>query len=252
MIRESRLLLQYGFAHGFSTRAGGVSATPFDALNLGRAVGDASASVEENHRRLASRVGYEAARLFETSQVHGAAVRVIDKGDRVVEVRAVKADALVATGGGDAIGVRTADCVPILVGDPELGAVAAIHAGWRGVVGGVIGAGVRALCDASGAPASRLVCAIGPHIRAESFEVGPDVAHAITVATPGTEVVIARSPRPHVNLATAVRAQLASLGLEDARIDDVGGDTFASPREFFSHRRDGERSGRHLSVIVAR
>lgn len=252
MIRQSDLLRANGFAHGFATRVGGVSAPPFDTLNLGRTLGDDPASVEENHRRLAAEVGYDVARLFECSQVHGASVRSIGEDDLVSGVRAVEADALVVTRPGDAIGVRTADCVPILVADPVSGAVAAIHAGWRGFVAGVIGAGVGALCERSGATHERLLCAIGPHIRLDSFEVGHEVAHAVAAASLGAEVVLPREPRPHVDLATGVRAQLAELGLERDRIDDVGGDTFADEVTFYSHRRDGARSGRHLSVIVAR
>lgn len=249
---RSRLLSEHGIAHGFSTREGGVSAPPFDALNLARTVGDDAAAVAENHRRLAADVGYDVARLFETSQVHGAVVRAIEAGDRVDVVRDVRADALVAPRAGDVVGVRTADCLPLLLADPESGAVAAIHAGWRGVVAGVVVAGLEALCARSGAPASRLVAAIGPCIRAESFEVGAEVAEQLAAVSHGTPVVVAREPRPHVDLVRAVLAQLEALGVPRASIDDVGGDTFADPARFFSHRRDADRSGRHLAVIVAR
>lgn len=249
---RSPLLARHGIAHGFSTRAGGVSAPPFDALNLARTVGDDAAAVAENHRRLAMDIGCDVARLFEATQVHGAAVRVVEERDEVASVREVRADALVATRAGDAIGVRTADCLPLLIADPESGAAAAIHAGWRGVVAGVVPAGIEALRARSGAPASRLVAAIGPCIRAASFEVGDEIAQQIAAVAPGADVVIPRAPRPHVDLARAVIAQLASLGLERASIDDVGGDTFADPARFFSYRRDAARSGRHLAVIVAR
>lgn len=249
---RSALLARHGFAHGFSTRRGGVSAPPFDSLDLGRTVGDDPAAVEENHRLLAMDVGYEVARLFETSQVHGGAVRAIEAGDEVRAVRAVEADALVATRAGDAVGVRTADCIPVLVADPGSGAVAAIHAGWRGVVAGVVGAGVRGLAARAGAPASRLVAAIGPCIRAASFEVGEDVARRIAEVAHGADVIVPGDPRPRVDLVRAVVAQLSALGLPRDAIDDVGGDTFAEPERFFSHRRDAARSGRMLSVIVAR
>lgn len=249
---RSALLARHGFVHGFSTREGGVSAAPFDSMNLARTVGDDAAAVAENHRRWAVEVGYDVARLFETSQVHGAVVRAIEIRDEVTSVREVRADALLATRGGDAVGVRTADCLPLLVADPESGAVAAIHAGWRGVVAGVVTAGIAELQERSGAPASRLIAAIGPCIRVASFEVGPEVAEQLAAVAPGAAIVIAREPRPHVDLVRAVVAQLEQLGIERGSIDDVGGDTYAEPARFHSYRRDAERSGRQLSVIVAK
>jgi YfiH family protein len=249
---RSQLLEKHGFLHGFSTRAGGVSQPPFDALNLGRAVGDNADSVRENHRRLALEIGYDVARLFETSQVHGASVRLVDsRDDDVALMREESADALVTTSAGDAIGIRTADCTPILIADPESGGVAAIHAGWRGVVAGVVAAGVRTLEEACGATASRFIVAIGPCIRAASFEVGDEVAAQIAAVAHGADVVIPRVPRPHVDMVRAVVAQLEALGIPGASIDDLGVDTFAEPARFFSHRRDAHASGRHLSVIVA-
>ncbi|WP_268921253.1 peptidoglycan editing factor PgeF [Sandaracinus amylolyticus] len=248
MVIRSALLSRAGFAHGFATRVGGVSAPPFDSLNLGRSVGDDLAAVEENHRRLAREVGYDVARLYETSQVHGAAVRAVSAGDDVTSVRRVEADALVAAGEGIAVGVRTADCIPVLVADEASGRVAAIHAGWRGVVANVVPRGIEAL----GAPASGLVCAIGPCIRAASFEVGEDVAEQIQAVARGEDVIERGFAKPHVDLVRAVIAQLAELGVARGRIEDVGGDTFAEDARFFSHRRDGGKSGRMLSVIVAR
>jgi hypothetical protein len=145
------------------------------------------------------------------------------------------------------VGVRTADCVPILVGDLESGAVLAIHAGWRGVVAGVVPAGLSKLGGRA------LVAAIGPHIRGPSFEVGPDVKDQIAAAG-GVDVVVGTSPagRPLVDLCRAIRAQLARAGVDEAHVDDVGGCTLTEPARFFSFRRDGQRSGRHLAVIVAR
>lgn len=251
VILTSALLCAHGFAHAFSTRRGGVSAPPFDALNLGRAVGDDAAAVAENHARLARAAGYEPARLFETSQVHGAGVHVL-AGASVEATRAIEADALLARVPGDAVGVRTADCVPVLVGDPETGAALAVHAGWRGVAARIVPLAVRRLLEVTGAPAARLVLAIGPHIRLRAFEVGDEVAAAIAAASEPGVVVRDLGPRPHVDLARAVRVQLSALGVEPERVDDVGGCACDEPERFYSHRRDGARSGRMLSVIVAR
>jgi hypothetical protein len=248
---QSPLLREAGFAHGFSLRTGGVSRRPFDSANLGRAIGDDPEDVAENHRRLAPRIGYSVDALYESSQVHGAGV-VDPISDRtVLDVRATQADALIARRAGDAVGVRTADCVPVLIGDVRSGAAAAIHAGWRGVVAGVTRAAVQGLTS-RGSRATDLVVALGPHIRAERFEVGMDVAEQIRGSAFGAEVVVGESAagKPLVDLTRALRAQLHALGIE--RVDDVGGCTLAEPERFFSYRRDGAASGRHLAVIVAR
>lgn len=242
---RSQLLLDAGFAHGFGTRLGGASAPPFDSLNLGRAVGDAADSVAENHRRLAAAIGYS--EVFETTQVHGVSVAHITPASDSMALRAFSADAMVSRSPGIALGIRTADCIPILIADPRSGAVAAVHAGWRGVVGRVA---ERAI-DALDVPTERLIVAIGPHIRAESFEVGLDVAEQIQAAA-GDEPVIRRGRLLTVDLTRALTHQLRSVGVRAAQIDDVGGDTYSDSERFFSYRRDGGRSGRHLSVIVAR
>lgn len=240
---RSELLSRHGFAHGFSTRMGGVSEGAFASLNLGRTVGDDPEAVAENVRRFATAIGADVDHLFEVSQVHGHTVARVSAQSEVLEVRRIEADALVTGTSGAAVGVRTADCVPILIADRDRGAVAAVHAGWRGLVAGVIGAALEAL----GADSKAVVVAIGPHIR--QFEVGEDVAAEIAAAC-GPSVIVERSPRPHADLARAARLQLTARGVRE--IDDVGGCTLRESARFFSHRRDAGVTGRHLSAIVAR
>lgn len=251
---RSPLLSRYGLLHGFSLRTGGVSAPPFDSLNLGRLPGDDPAAVAENHRRLGAAVGYAAGQLFEVSQVHGRAL--LEPGaDDVPEVfRGQEADALVSLRAGTPIGVRTADCMPVLLADPETGAVAAAHAGWRGVVAGVVPAAVEALCGRAAAPPARLVAAMMPHIRACCFEVGDEVVAQLQAGLDpedAARMAVPRTPRPHADLTVVVRAQLRRAGLSPERVDDVPGCTCCEPERFFSYRRDGAASGRHLAVIVA-
>jgi len=233
-----------GFPHGFATRAGGVSEGPYATANFGK--GDDAARVAENVRRFAKGVGFEASELRQVTQVHGA---------RVVEASALRdaaareeADALVlrleSEGGARAIGVRVADCVPILAGSRTRG-VAAIHAGWRGVVSGVIGAALGAL------NADDAIAAIGPCIGPCCFEVGADVAAQIATAC-GEPRVIAHchGDKAHVDLRLAVRAQLRTYGV--AEVEDVPGCTRCDAARFFSYRRDGQQSGRHLAAIALR
>ncbi len=172
------------------------------------------------------------ATVIQVKQVHGA------RAVLAAEAAGQEADALVGRAGDGAVGVRVADCVPVLVADPASGAVAAIHAGWRGVVGGVLGAGVELLGGRG------LVAAIGPCIGACCFEVGRDVGQKLGF------VVREAGDKAYVDLRAAVRAQLRGLGLDDGAIDDVAGCTRHEGERFHSYRRDGANSGRMLAAIA--
>ena len=245
-ILRSELLEKAGFAHGFSLRTGGVSRGRFASLNLGRGLGDDDANVTENHRRFAEAVGFVPGALFEVSQVHGRRVRELEPGEQPELVRQEEGDALVARRPGLAVGIRVADCMPVLLAHPPSGDVAAVHSGWRGVEQRIVSAAV----DTLGHPPAELLVAIGPHIRQPSFEVGEEVARRLeVVAGPGEAVVDRRPPKPHVDLTAIVRRELEALGI--GAVDDLGGCTFEEPDRFFSYRRDRE-TGRHLAAIVAR
>lgn len=257
-VLRSPLLAALGVAHGFNLRTGGMSEGAYASLNLGRAVGDVPAHVAENHRRFAGAVGYADGALFETSQVHGAGVHVVEAGSAsgagVRDVRRIEADALVAPPGGLGIGVRVADCAPVLLYDVRSGAVAALHAGWRGTVAGVIEAGLTALLAHSSGDASALRAAVLPHIRRCCFEVGEDVAQTLVEASPDRrdDVVDRSRSKPHVDLTAIIVQKLRARGVLEGSIDVVAGCTRCEPERFFSYRRDGKQSGRHLAAIVSR
>ncbi|MGB5812549.1 MAG: laccase domain-containing protein, partial [Polyangiales bacterium] len=113
-VRRSRLLARFGFRHGFAERTGGVSAPPFDTLNLGLDLGDSDAAVSENRQRFASSLGVAAERLFEQRQVHGTESREVQASDRASEILGLEGDALLTRVAGVAVAARTADCVPLL------------------------------------------------------------------------------------------------------------------------------------------
>jgi hypothetical protein len=222
----SPLLESAGFPHGFSTR--------------GADVGDFGARFAS-----AARLGAQA--VHQVKQVHGAAV-VVARGS-LDDTWQNEADAVVARGGAGprAVGVRVADCVPLLVGDPSSGSVAAIHAGWRGVVAGVIARAFDAL-----APAGRVVCAVGPCIGPCCFEVGRDVAAQIAGATADDVVARRQGDKAWIDLRRAVRLQLQHIGVESQQVDDVPGCTFCDAERFFSYRREKGTNGRHLAAISTR
>jgi YfiH family protein len=245
-VLRSSLLSGAGFAHGFATRRGGVSPVPFDSLNFRVAGSERPENVAENLRLLAEEVGFSPAELQLVDQMHGARVFVAEGG--VAAREPDEADAIVL--GGRAVGgVRVADCVPVLVGDLFSGRAVAIHAGWRGIEAGIVGAALAALGDSRRAR----VAAVGPCIGPCCFEVGVDVAERIARAAGDRAVVVGTSgDKAHVDLRRAVRSQLRMHGMGASEVEDVEGCTKCDERRFFSFRRDGEASGRHLAVIVAK
>jgi polyphenol oxidase len=215
-------------------------------------VGDDDGLVQENLERTVAALALDSNRLYWLCQAHGCDVRVVRPHDTVSAVRQHHGDGLVAGIAEHACAVRVADCVPLLVGDRQSGMVAAIHAGWRGVVARVVESTLAALRAELGAPGD-LVVAIGPHISTAAFEVSEDVATDLNAAA-WMDHVVDRTfgPKPHVDLGRILRAQLAAAGVSGDQVDEVAGCTVSDAERFFSFRRDGPRSGRHLAAIVAR
>jgi YfiH family protein len=247
----SALLTQAGFSHAFFTRRGGVSAPPWDSLNFAASTGDDPAAVQANVARAATLLGVRAERIYFLSQVHGTDAQVLHGDEDRGEVLRRVGDITLSRTPGVACGVRSADCVPILIGDRESGAVVAIHSGWRGTVANAARAGVEALRSFAGARGD-LAAAIGPHIERCCFEVGHDVAEQLAAASPLGRAAVIEGDRPHVDLRIVVRAQLEAEGIASSSIDDVPGCTVCERERFHSYRRDGQRGGRMLSAIVPR
>jgi purine-nucleoside/S-methyl-5'-thioadenosine phosphorylase / adenosine deaminase len=249
MIVTSPLLVEAGVRHGFSTRRGGVSEGRYATLNVGGKWGDDPEKVEHNRKRLAAAGGFDWNVLHTAKQVHGARVAVVVEGVDKARVADTEADALVSVVPGTAVGVYTADCVPILYADDE-GRVAAAHAGWRGTVKGVAQAAVEALVSV-GARRERIRAAVGPSICARCFEVGEEVAEAFDKLTPDA-VIRAPGQKPHVDLQLANKLLLLLAGLREDRIDAAPPCTLHEPDRFFSFRRDGAGIGQQVSFVVSR
>lgn len=243
----SSLLTQHGFRHAFFTRLGGASSGPFASLNFSFAVGDRSECVDANLRLAARTLGVDVSRLYFASQVHGRDVVEIRGHEEQRRIVFTEADAVVSAATDVACAVRTADCLPVLLADPLTGRTAAVHAGWRGLVAHVLEAALRVLAPAT---TSSCIAAIGPHISATAFRVADDVALQLQAACPEATPVRRNGNEVYVDLRWTARAQLHALGLQPANIDDVMGCTYSDPERFFSYRRDGKVSGRHLSAIV--
>ncbi|MCP5285628.1 MAG: peptidoglycan editing factor PgeF [Burkholderiaceae bacterium] len=227
-----------------STRAGGVSGGPYAALNLGVAVGDKPAAVAANRERFAGALN--GAQPLWLRQVHGA--KVVKADAAALAAAAPEADAAWTDEPGVACVVQVADCLPVLLAHPQGRGVAAAHAGWRGLAGGVIDAAVVALCEGTGADPGDLLAWLGPCIGLAAFEVGADVLDAFAddaaffVHTPRAN----GDARWHADLAGLARRRLFRLG--PRRVHGGGWCTVNDPSRFFSYRRDGV-TGRLAAAI---
>jgi hypothetical protein len=239
--------------HGFTTRAGGVSQPPFASLNLGGKWGDRPEDVGENHRRLLAAAG--ARRMYQVSQVHGVRVVQVRPCDDPDEVAATPADGLCTNEPGLSVAVHVADCTPILLACPRTGAVAALHAGWRGTALGMARAGVEAMVRYFGCRPHELRAALGPCIGPCCFEVGPEVVAAFVAATARAwenGCVVKGPAKEHIDLRRVQQLELEALGLAPENIDVSRDCTHCDPcGRFFSFRGSRGKTGQSVGFAVA-
>ena len=238
--------------HGFFTRCGGVSEGIHASLNCGLSGYFDDAEVTENRRRVAEQIGVLPENLLSCLQVHSPDVVTITqawkKADRP------KADAMVTKEKGIALGILTADCLPVLFVDSRAGVIGAAHAGWRGAISGVIDNTVKAM-ETLGASRRDIVAALGPCIWQNSYEVGPEFPASFLAEDPANEKYFRpafRSDHYMFDLPGYVMAKLCALGIRD--VEPSPADTYADETHFFSYRRDCQRDagggGRLISVIA--
>ena len=225
----------------FSTRRGGVSAAPWDTLNLSEGVGDDASSVRVNRARLLAALGLDPSAIAFATQVHGARVLA-----PAAPGLAGTGDALVTRSADVVLAVGAADCLPLLAWDRQGRAVAAVHAGWRGLVAGVVPQALSVLARIGVAPGD-LAVALGPRIGPCCFAVGADVAARFT-----SGFVRGESGRTTIDLAAVARQQLEAAGVDPALVRDLGHCTACDPDTWFSHRRDRGRTGRAWGLVSLR
>lgn len=224
-----------------TTRLGGVSDGPYHSLNLAQHVGDEPDCVVENRRRLRKQLGLDVEPLW-LNQVHGSQVVRVDQLSEQLDPPV--ADAAVCDQAGAACAILTADCLPVLFASADGSRVAAAHAGWRGLAGGVLEATIAALAI----PTRQLLAWLGPAIGPDHFEVGPEVRAAFMSLDPSAATAFRINQRGRWQ---ADLYRLARQHLNRAGIDAVyggGRSTFAEAEAFFSYRRDGQ-CGRMATLI---
>lgn len=223
-----------------TTRAGGVSAPPFDGFNLGDHVGDDPAAVAANRKRLVTAIGLGDNHVVWMNQVHGDRVVVVDgPADGAVD----HTDALVTTTPRLALAVVTADCVPVLMADARAGVVAAVHAGRVGAQKGVV---VRAVEEmiAAGAHAEDISVLLGAAVSGRNYEVPAAMADQVEAALPGSRTKTSRDT-PGLDLRAGITRQLTGLGVMAIDVDPR---CTVQDHSLFSHRRDAP-TGRLASLV---
>ena len=242
---RSSLFEQYDFTALFTLRHEGVSPPPFDSFNFGYGLGDAERNIEQNLHIL-----QHAAELpglpHQLIQVHGTE-HYLAEGPGYMH--SDEADILISNQPGTALGVRTADCLPVMLADPEAGIIAAVHAGWRGTAAAVVNRALDEMLK-QGAIADKIIASLGPCIGPCCFKIGEDTAQQLSASCSGSDSHILRSPEPHADIKAINRLQLLTAGIDASRIEMLGACTACHPEHYFSYRRDGKKSGRHLGVVA--
>ncbi|MER7151416.1 peptidoglycan editing factor PgeF [Streptomyces lydicus] len=230
-----------GAHFAFTDRWGGVSAAPYDQLNLGGAVGDDPGAVRTNRALAAAELGLDPAAVVWMNQVHGRDVAVVDGPWRDADVPCV--DAVVTARRGLALAVLTADCTPVLLADPAAGVAGAAHAGRPGLVAGVVPAVVDAMVELGAEPA-RILARTGPAICGRCYEVPEAMRSDVAAVVPEAHATTGWGT-PAVDVTAGVRAQLAAAGVavrEDSHI------CTRESADHFSYRRD-RTTGRLASYV---
>jgi YfiH family protein len=241
-----------GFTNAFSTRTGGCSPMPQDALNLAGFNEDAAENIHENRRRFLSLLEGDWT-LTACWQVHSADVRVVhDRRDARNDTE--HCDALVSIAPNILLGIKTADCVPVLLADTRTGAMAAVHAGWRGTLASIVGRSLATMSEMYGTSAADVRAAIGPAAGACCYEVGSEVVDAFheRFAEAGALFTPTRAGHARVDLQRANRDQLIAAGVPAEAIHSAPLCTMCRTDLFFSYRREKSlygRTGRLMSVI---
>jgi YfiH family protein len=227
--------------HGFSARHGG--------LNLGFAAWDSADNVAANRRRFLAALRIPTEGLATVSQIHSAECHIIKDSVHQWDPR-TRGDALLTCEPGIAAAVLVADCFPVLVADPRSGAVAAVHAGWRGTLGRILSKTFETMHRSFGVDARDALVAIGPGIRKCCLEVGPEVDDAFKAAFPGRPLSAPRGDRHMLDLPLTLAAQLSEAGVPAHNVFDLGLCTRCQPADFFSYRAEGKLAGRLMAVIA--
>ena len=236
-------------AHAIFTRQGGLSPAPWDSLNVGGTVGDERGRVLENRYRAFRALGRDPRSMFDVWQVHSADV-VITQAPHLSQPLEFKADAILTDRLGVTLFMRFADCVPILLHDPQKGLIGIAHAGWQGTVKKIAKATVEAMQAAYGSNPADILAAVGPSIGPDHYEIDSDVIERVRATFDGDSDALLPSHDGHVyfDLWAANRLTLEQAGV--GQVEVAGLCTACAPDDWYSHRAQKGKTGRFGALIA--
>jgi polyphenol oxidase len=235
-----RSLARTGVICGFTTRSGGVSLSPFDSLNLGTGTPDRGESVGKNYRILYDSIPIREEQAALMRQVHSATVQVVERGGVSDDT-----DGLLTATPGVLLGVRVADCVPVLLYDPRRRAAGAIHCGWRPIVAGILENALQRMRSEWDSRPEEVLAALGPSAGPCCYEIGEEVAARLAPSS-----VLCRNGSRYADLHAEITLRLRSAGMKNEHIESIPHCTICNNALYFSHRRDGVLSGRMMGYIL--
>ena len=252
---QSELLAQFDFlSHSFCTRLGGVSPDPFSSLNISVKEGDTEDNVSRNREIIAASLGFASEKLILANQVHGDIFYVPSDHDFPRGGKFPECDAFTTKDAGFVLGIKTADCVPVLLIDGKKKIISAIHAGWKGTALAIAAKGVREMQRQWGSKAYDIWAAVGPSIGPCCYEVDESIRCEFITAGSKVDPFKPSANKDHwtLDLISANRLQLQNEGVPARQIETADICTCCDGEHFFSYRRDGEQTGRQLSFIMLR
>jgi polyphenol oxidase len=240
-----------GLHHGFSTRHGGVSSISESSFDLGQAPWAVTEITRDNRRRFISALHLEEMALATLHQVHSGNFIIIREKNG--QGNPSEGDALITQVKKVALAVMVADCLPVLVADPVARVIAAIHAGWKGILAHVVEETIAGMKNSLGVRESDLIVAIGPGIRTCCFEVGREVVDLFKKYYCGESFAKPHPDHPEkwlLDLRAALDVQFAASGINKKNVHDLEACTCCNTEEFFSYRSEGARAGRMMAIIA--
>jgi YfiH family protein len=242
----STLLQGSSLAHGFLTRAGGISPAPYESMNFDARDTDPAGNVERNRALFHEAFAIPQGRLVTVSQVHGKEVLVIEGP---LPDKPVEADAIVTSEPDVAIGMMTADCQPILLFDPVNNAIGAVHAGWKGTALGIVVETVLKMSETYGTDPACLIASLGPCIGPCCYKVGWNVLDEYMKNHRDADC-FRENDGLRMDISLANNLQLLGVGVKKENISNDSVCTSCNTELFFSHRKENGRTGRQLSFIM--
>jgi polyphenol oxidase len=238
----------YGVTHGFFMRHGGCSPYPWKSLNMATSVGDSRENVIENRIRIAESLQINPNNYFDLWQVHSNNVVITDK-PRPSNVKHIQADAIITREKQVVLLMLFADCVPIMLFDPDKKVIAISHAGWKGTINGVVAETIKSMTKKFNCVTDNIIGVIGPSICADHYQVGDEVIEQVkTVFNPEDNVISSKDGRSFLDLPAANRKTMEKCGMKI--IETLNICTACNTDDWFSHREENGKTGRFAVVIT--